>query len=230
MVDFSARSRISWVTASTTVRGGGGGRSNQGHVGTSAVSGVVRYMGSATVGGAQGVWVMGASVTGGMGSQVHCQCCPVTFGHAHCCSKETEVICTTSPAATRFSGAAVSAAAAGAPRTGDTASTVPLLPPPLCVPVHPHLDAQIYRIFSILVCKAESCFWIVNGLLVVDWGGGIKGTSHSIMMLMSSGNNFYSSNSYVDFVYILFPILDCFQPKASCMDLLPATETWILPK
>ena len=75
--------------------------------------------------------------------RVHCFL--VTCGHGYHCSWEAKVMCATSPAATWFSGNVDSAVEAR--ELGFcTASMVPLVPPPLCVPIYSPLDIQMCRI------------------------------------------------------------------------------------
>lgn len=93
-------------------------------MGTSAMSGVMEFPVTTTVGWGMGAGIYDASVADGTGRQPRCCCC---CEQHH--GREAGVLDAASPAATRFSGPAGSAAVAG--RAGPRAR--PLLVSQLCL-------------------------------------------------------------------------------------------------
>lgn len=84
-----------------------------------------------------------------------CCCCLVPCGHGCHCSGEAGGVFTASPNATGLSGLPAQLLQwwwgrgwSGGARILGTTSAAFLDPPPLCVPVHPSLDAQMFRILQ----------------------------------------------------------------------------------
>ena len=83
----------------------------------------------------------------------NCRCCLIPCGRGYGCGWKARVICIAFPDATRFSGARGLSSLGHPSGITGTISTVPLVPPPLCVPVNPPLDVWMC---GILQCSGMS--------------------------------------------------------------------------